>query len=288
MGGMVTQTLRSQSALEVGAYLARVGYAGPVEPTAALLRALVAAHLTHIPFENLDPLMGIPVANLDAESLAAKMVRRARGGYCFEQNGLFGYALSALGFAVEPLTARVVWTHPDGLDAPPSPLTHQALAVRIPGDPRRFFVDVGFGGQTLTAPLEFVSGAVQPTPNEPYRIGVRGEEYFLETLIGDAWQPLYIFADVPRPAIDLQVGSWYVSTHPESPFVVGLSASKIIDGARWNLRGRHLAIHRPGTPTERVRFENASQVLSLLMNTFGLDVGGIGDVHARITEVLDA
>lgn len=41
-------------------------------------------------------------------------------------------------------------------------------------------------------------------------------------------------------------------------------------------------------PTEHVRYANASQVLEVLMNTFGLDVGGIGDVHDRITEVLDA
>ncbi|BBZ01277.1 arylamine N-acetyltransferase [Mycolicibacterium chitae] len=288
MVGMVTQTLRSQPALDVAAYLARIGHAGSVEPTLATLHGLVTAHLTHIPFENLDPLMGIPVADLSAEALGAKMVQRARGGYCFEQNGLLAYALEELGYAVESLTARVVWMRPEGLDAPTTPLTHQLLVVRVPGDPRRFLVDVGFGGQTLTAPIEFVPGLVQQTPNEPYRIGVRGDEYFLETLIGDVWQPVYIFADSPRPAIDLQVGSWYVSTHPASIFVVGLTASMIIDGARWNLRGRHLAIHRPGEPGERVRFENASQVLALLMNTYGLDVGGIGDVHQRITEVLDS
>lgn len=284
---MVAETLRTPSIPDTADYLTRVGYRGAVEPTLEVLRALVSAHLTHIPFENLNPLMGIPVVDLSAEALFAKMVYRSRGGYCFEQNGLFGYVLSEFGFDVEPLTGRVVWMKPEGIDSPPSALTHQVLSVRIPGVQQRYLVDVGFGGQTLTAPIEFTPGVVQQTPNEPYRIGRHGRGYFLETLLGSTWRPLYVFTDEPRPAIDLQVGSWYVSTYPESIFVVGLSASMIIDGARWNLRGRNLAVHRVGSPSENIRFDNASQVLDALMNRFGIDVGGLGDVHARITEVLD-
>ncbi len=279
--------LRARPLPDVADYLTRIGYAGSTEPTLATLQALVGAHLSHIPFENVDPMMGIPVADLSAEALFAKMVHRRRGGYCFEHNGLLRYALEDLGFGVESLTGRVVWMKPEGVDSPPSALTHQVLAVQFPGVDQRYLVDVGFGGQTLTAPIEFTAGVVQQTPNEPYRIGVHGDGYFLETLLGDTWRPLYTFTDEPRPPIDLQVGSWFVSTHPESIFVVGLSASLIIDGARWNLRGRNLAMHRVGAPSETIRFDNAAQVLDALMNRFGIDVGALGDVHARITEVLD-
>jgi arylamine N-acetyltransferase len=285
---MTAETLETQPGVDVGEYLSRVGYTGAVEPTLEVLRALVAAHLTHIPFENLTPLMGLPVHALDPGTLVAKMVRRARGGYCFEHNGLFAWVLRRLGFDVDALTARVVWGRPEGTAALPTPQSHQLLAVRIPGAPRRWLVDVGFGGQTPTAPLEFTPGVVQQTPNEPYRIGIRDDEFVLETLIADTWRPMYVFADQPRPLVDLEVASWYVSTHPTSPFVMGLTASTIIDGARWNLRGRHLTVHAVGAPADHVRFENASQVLNLLMNTFGLDVGGLGDIHARITEVLDS
>ncbi|OBF29176.1 arylamine N-acetyltransferase [Mycobacterium sp. ACS4331] len=285
---MVTEALRVESTVDVGDYLARIGWAGPVAPTLDVLRALVSAHLRHIPFENLDPLMGIPVGDLSVEALFAKMVHRRRGGYCFEHNGLFRHVLESVGFAADALTARVVWRNPDGVDATPGPLTHQLLAVRVPGVTQRYVVDVGFGGQTLTGPIEFRPGAVQQTPNEPYRIGTHAGDFVLETQIGHTWRPLYLFADEPRPLIDLEVGSWYVSTHPESTFVSGLSASMIVDGARWNLRGRNLAVHSVGAPTEHIRLANASEVLGVLMNTFGLDVGGIGDVHARITEVLDA
>ena len=78
-------------------YFRRVCYDGPIEPTLDALTALVAAHNRSIPFENLDPLMGIPVIDLSADALVDKLVRRQRGGYCFEQNGVMAHVLSQLG-----------------------------------------------------------------------------------------------------------------------------------------------------------------------------------------------
>jgi arylamine N-acetyltransferase len=272
-------------------YLSRIDYTGPTEPSLDTLRALVTAHGEHIPFENLNPLMGIPVVDLSDAALTDKMVHRRRGGYCYEQNGLFGYVLAELGFEVARLTGRVVWMNPVWLDGPPPAETHQVLAVRIPGVEERYLVDVGFGGQTLTSPIRFVADEIQQTRHEPYRLRRYGngpaDGYVLEALVDD-WRPLYTFTDQPRPVIDLQVGSWYVSTYPKSIFVVGLSASLITPDARWNLRGRNLTVHRSGGRSERTRFDNATQVLDTLINRFGIDVGGIGDVHARITDVLDA
>ena len=92
---------------DLAAYYARIGYSGPAEPTLETLHTLVAAHNRSIPFENLDPLMDIPVADLSAGALTDKLVQRRRGGYCFEQNGLMGYVLDELGFGVERLAGRV-------------------------------------------------------------------------------------------------------------------------------------------------------------------------------------
>jgi arylamine N-acetyltransferase len=99
-----------------------------------------------------------------------------------------------------------------------------------------------------------------------------------------------MFTNRPQPRIDLEVGSWYVSTHPNSHFVTGLSAALVTDDARWNLRGRHLAVHRAGT-TEKIRFDSAADVLDMLTDRFGIDVAGLGDradVEARVNEVLDS
>jgi len=265
-------------------YFRRVSYDGPAEPTADVLAALVAAHNRSIPFENLDPLMGRPVIDLSADALADKMVRHRRGGYCFEQNGLMANALSHLGFGVDILGGRVVWMQ-DGGELPAR--THQALAVTVPGETGRYLVDVGFGGQTLSSPIRLELDTVQQTRHEPYRIREHGDGLVLETEIRDTWQPLYLFSLGPFPMIDRQVGSWYVSTYPGSHFVSGLSVALITDDARWNLRGRNLAIHGKGG-SERIRFDTASEVVNALTERFGIDVSGLGDVEARVNEVLDS
>ncbi|WP_102141409.1 arylamine N-acetyltransferase family protein [Mycobacterium hubeiense] len=273
--------------MDLTAYSRRIGYDGPAEPTLDTLHALVAGHNRSIPFENLDPLLGIPVADLSEAALADKLVSRRRGGYCYEQNGLMGYALAQLGFGVERLAGRVVWMNSDpGLPAQ----THETLAVTVPGVDGRFLVDVGFGGQTLSSPIRLEAGPVQETRHEPYRLREHGEGYLLEAQIRGEWQPLYMFTTQPQPQIDLEVGSWYVSTHPDSIFVVGLTAALVTDDARWNLRGRNLAIHSGGE-TERIRFDTAAQVLDALTDRFGIDLDDLGDrvdVEKRVNEVLDS
>ena len=42
-------------------YFARIAYHGPREPSLPVLNALTAAHVHHIPFENLDVLLGRPI-----------------------------------------------------------------------------------------------------------------------------------------------------------------------------------------------------------------------------------
>ena len=129
--------------------------------------------------------------------------------------------------------------------------------MTVPGVDGPWLVDVGFGGQTLSSPIRLVAGPVQCTRHEPYDCGNTVTGYVLEAEIRGAWQALYTFTTRPRPQIDREVGSWYVSTYPESGFVVGLSVALITDDARWNLRGRNLAIHSAGN-TERIRFTTAA------------------------------
>lgn len=273
--------------LDPAAYLTRIGYDGPTSPTEETLHALVAAHGRTIPFENLDPVLGVPVDELGPVVLEDKLVARRRGGYCYEHNGLFGFVLDALGFGVERITGRVVWMREP--DAPLPAKTHQVLSVTVPGDDQPFLVDVGFGGQTLSSPIRLVAGPIQQTRHEPYRIVEDGAQLMLCAQVRETWQSLYVFTTQPRPRIDLEVGSWYVSTHPSSIFVTGLTAALVTDDARYNLRGRNLAIHR-ANGSEKIRFDTAAQVLDVLAGTFGIDIddlGGRSVVEARLTQVLD-
>ena len=274
--------------VDLAAYSVRIGYRGPLDPTIEVLSALIAAHNRSIPFENLDPLFGVPVDDLGAAALADKLIHRRRGGYCYEHNGLVGFVLEQMGFHVERLTGRVVW-----MTAPGDPLpavTHQVLSVSAPGVDGPHLVDVGFGGQTLTSPIRLVAGPVQQTRHEPYRLVDGDDGLVLQAQVRGQWQPLYEFTTHPRPRIDLEVGSWYVSTHPASHFVTGLTAARVTDEARWNLRGRNLAIHREGS-TEKIRFETAAEVIEVLTGTFGIDLADVGEpdvVQARVAQVLDS
>lgn len=116
-------------------YLQRIGYTGSTEPCLDTLRALQRHHLFHIPFENLDLLGDDFVATVDRSELFDRLVRRRRGGVCYELNSSFYYLLTALGFSACQVSGRCL---------PELPLTgHVFTLVHLPeGD---YTVDVGYG-----------------------------------------------------------------------------------------------------------------------------------------------
>jgi len=274
--------------LDLNAYFDRIGYRGPAEPNFEVLQGLVTAHTQAIPFENLDPLTGVPVGDLSPEALADKLVCRRRGGYCYEQNGLMGYVLAELGFRVRRLAGRVVWMAPP--DAPFPAQTHTLLAVTFPGSQGSYLVDVGFGGQTLTSPIRIETGNAQQTTREPYRLVDRGDGLLLQAQIRDEWVPLYEFGMRTQPDIDLKVGSWYVSTNPSSHFVTNLMVALVTDDARWNLADRNLTVHRADA-TEKFVLADAAAVVDTLSERFGINVADVGErgmLEARIDRLLNA
>src|SRR4051794_1820984 len=173
-------------ALDLDAYLARVGYAGELRPTAAVLAALHRAHATHIPFENLDILLGRPI-RLDLASLQAKLVHGGRGGDCFEQKALLAAGVGEIGFPVTRLAARVRYGATTVL-----PRTHMLLLVRCEG--RTWLADVGFGAEGLLHPVPFRDGAVSEQFTWSYRVVQEdGGAWVLQSLHGDGWTDLYAF-----------------------------------------------------------------------------------------------
>ncbi len=110
----------------------------------------------------------------------------------------------------------------------------------------------------------------------------------LQAEIRGEWQSLYEFATKTAPPIDLQVGSWYVSTHPSSHFITSLMASLVTADGRCNLSGRHLTVHRPDG-TEKIELPDAAAVVDVLVDRFGINVADTGDraaLEVRIAEVL--
>src|SRR5512145_1406842 len=92
--------------MDVDSYLARIGYAGPLRTEPQVLRDLHRAHMHSVPFENLDIHLGRRI-ELGLEPIYDKIVRRRRGGFCYELNGLFAWLLERLGFELQRHSARV-------------------------------------------------------------------------------------------------------------------------------------------------------------------------------------
>ena len=66
-------------AVDLDAYLARIGHAGSRAPTPETLRAVVSAHIAAIPFEAIDVLAGKGV-DLAPSAVDAKLIHARRGG----------------------------------------------------------------------------------------------------------------------------------------------------------------------------------------------------------------
>ncbi|MCQ6256962.1 arylamine N-acetyltransferase [Pseudomonas sp. Q11] len=249
-----------------GRYLQRLGFDKPPAPTLDTLRQLQRRHTAEFPFETLATLLGQPVP-IDLESVERKVFEQGRGGYCYELNQLFLALLLELGFDARGITGRVVMNAPEG--AWPA-RTHRLSLVTLNGV--RYTTDVGFGGMVPTAPLLLDSRDTQATPHEPYRIETHEDGYLLRACVADEWRPMYLFDLQRQEDIDYTVGNWYVSNHPESPFMGRLMVARTGDGLRKTLNGNSYALHRIGEQSERRTITDADELIDLLENEFGLRV----------------
>ncbi|HET6523470.1 arylamine N-acetyltransferase [Sphingopyxis sp.] len=247
-------------------YFARIGYSGAAAPTLEVLAALQAAHIAGIPFEAIDALTGAGI-DIGADAIDAKLIGQRRGGYCFEQNGLFLRVLQAIGFAAEGLIGRVRWMLPD--DAPPTPRTHMVVRVTIEGRP--WLTDVGFGAAVPPQPLAMDREEAQPTRHESYRVVRHRDEWQVAALIESEWRTLYRIENAAPPAIDYELGNWYTSAHPESHFRHQLIAARTTAEARYGLRDNRLTTRLIDGRSDR-RYLTADEIERALSEIFLLPV----------------
>ncbi len=146
--------------LDIAAYLRRIDYRGEIAPSIETLRGLHLAHLRAVPFENLDIHLGRPIV-LDEEQLFDKIVRRRRGGFCYELNGLFTALLRDIGFDVTMLAARFPAEegHAEG-----SEFDHLTLLVRGENFADPLLTDVAAGRGSFAFPLAFEMEREQDQP----------------------------------------------------------------------------------------------------------------------------
>jgi N-hydroxyarylamine O-acetyltransferase len=155
--------------MDLAAYLNRIDFVGRPVPDLATLRRIQRGHLEHIPYENLDVQLGRPVT-LEPGDAFAKLVAQGRGGWCYEMNGLFRWALETIGFRVMAMTGGVLRAE-RGESAVGN---HLALAVELD---QPYLVDVGLG-----------DGPSEPIPLREGRYRQGWRELGLERLADGWWR----------------------------------------------------------------------------------------------------
>jgi len=251
--------------MNLTAYFQRIGYRGRYQPDLALLSALTLAHTQAIPFENLDVLLGRAIS-LEPDALFQKLVLDRRGGYCFEQNGLFLEVLRELGFQVTPISARVRLQRPRDFIPP---RTHVFLRVELGGE--SWLTDVGVGGLSLTSPLRLANREEQATLHEPRRILQEDGRFFHQVRFGADWQDVCEFTLEEMPPIDRELANWYTSAHPNSHFKNRLLVARAApEGQRLTILNSEFTLReRQGTAITR-QIGSGPELLEVLSKQFGL------------------
>ncbi len=243
-------------------YLSRIGYAGRVAPDAATLAALHRHHLAAIPFENLDVQLGRKTAR-GVDAVFDKLVTGKRGGWCYEQNTLFGWALGEIGFRVTRTCGGVMRAAMGDQQLG----NHLCLLVDLDG--RTHLADVGFGG-SLAEPIPL---AVQAVRQDPFAVGLSqvGGGYWRYTEQGAGDPFSFDFAAAPADEALFEARRAFLETDPSSPFVQNVVAQVRRGDTHITLRGKVVTTTTREGQT-RGFLKDAAAFDAILKDTFGLDV----------------
>ncbi|KAM4592836.1 arylamine N-acetyltransferase, pineal gland isozyme NAT-10-like isoform 4-T4 [Odontesthes bonariensis] len=162
--------------MHLGEYFQRIGFHGSYDKAdLATLKLIHKLHVMSIPFENLSIHCGERIT-MDLEVIFNKIVRSSRGGWCLENNFLFGWVLREMGFNTTALGARVFDSILNSFGLSES---HHINMVRIDG--KAYIADVSFGvSSQVWEPLELISGKDQPQAAGVFRLLDKGEIWVFE------------------------------------------------------------------------------------------------------------
>lgn len=227
---------------QIDSYLDRIGFTADPKADLATLAGLQRAHMTAVPFENLDVFHRRGV-HTSADWSVPKIVEKGRGGWCFELNGAFGELLSGLGFSVTRLAGGVML----GGGNPPDDPDHLTLRVDLDAP---YLVDVGFGDSAIR-PLRLDDAGPQDGGDRTYRFRRDDKFTYLEAQGEDedgGWAPSFRFDATPRELADFDSRSNYLQNEPglhwtEAPFatrLIGHGSDRV-----WLLKDR-IKLRRDG------------------------------------------
>ena len=258
--------------MNIDAYLRRIGLTERPPATLEGLKTLHHAHLRAIPYEDLDVQLGRPVTT-EIGPIYEKIVTRGRGGWCYEMNGIFGWALSELGFKVTRSLGAVMreaWGEM-------AVRNHLVLQVELPEG--LYLADVGFG-----------DGPIDPIP---VREGdfVSGGFTFNVSRVDDGWWRLRHHEFGCAPSFDFKLEKVdeaelaekcvWMQTSEMSPFTQNLFSFRFRDGHVQVLRGRVVRLVTPQGFTDRT-LDSADELVRFLDEECDLKMPEAASLWPRI------
>lgn len=252
------------SAVDIDAYLGRIGYSGSREPTLATLAALQRAHRLAVPFESIDIHIGRPLS-IDEDRLFDKIVRQRRGGWCHELNGLWARALRQLGFHVDVIGAQVVSL----TSSPNQPFGHCTTLVHLEGE--EWWSDVGFGVR-LQQPARLREAGPQFFGDWEVEFSNGGAEWEMRSVIPNQPGLGLRFPLTPRDFEEFRATAEWQQTSPESLFTQRPVCAMFTEDGRIALVGDTVTIER-GAERQQHTAANEGELDGLLREHFGLELG---------------
>lgn len=239
------------------------------------------AHMMAVSYENIDVQLGRPVT-ISVAGAWDKIVAGGRGGWCYETNGLLGYALAELGFKVTRLAGAVM--REERFDLALS--NHLVLKVDL--DEGVYLADAGFG-----------EGAMDPARLIPGDFHSNGFKFSLSQEDGGWWR-MHKFLPASRRSYDFTLEQAdeaafasrcsELQTADDSIFVQNLLCYRHFEGGYYNLLGRVLRrvesgkrkADVPGAEVTERLIEDENDLVLTLKRDFALDVPEAASLWPKI------
>jgi N-hydroxyarylamine O-acetyltransferase len=225
------------------------------------LTEIMRRQLFSVPFENTEVQAGL-VPSLTPEHIVTKIVERKRGGYCYEVNGIFAMALTALEIPYYFVAARPMF-YPTT-----RPKTHMAIVAQVDG--QDWLCDLGFGSYGIRAPFPLHQLACEiQQDQDTFMITKTSErEYCLQAKVDGKWANQYGFDLYPQEWVDFAPANFMNATHLDAIFVQKLLIVQQHTEGRNILFGRTLKTNANGVTHSEVIPD--VQLKTLVLKEFGL------------------
>ena len=257
--------------LKIDAYLDRIGYHGPVKPTLECLRHVHRGHALSIPYENIDVQLGTLV-DQDIERIFDKLVIRKRGGWCYEMNGLLGWALTAIGFRVMRVAAGILRSERGDVALG----NHLVLMVDLD---RIYVADLGIG-DGIREPIPLASG-IHKQGELDFRLEVIDDGYWRFHSHSFGYPPNFDFQVRPADEALLDAKCQSLQSAAESVFVQNFICQRMRPETVTCLTGRVLR-QKEKDRTVKTLLNTPDELTRTLATVFGIRGIDIGPIWPKV------